>query len=130
MCVSVARPAAPSPGSAVTSSPSRHTSSEDSAVLSALMMAGTQEPGLGEGYDWVECGSCRRRLASSVLRRGRRVTTRRQQTCKGARMTPVERPPDPRPVATCLRFSLPKRRSASHRKVLLQTELDLSLYLW
>jgi hypothetical protein len=23
------------------------------------MMAGHQEPGLGEGYDWVECGACR-----------------------------------------------------------------------
>jgi hypothetical protein len=29
----------------------------DSAILSALMMAGTKEPGLGEGYDSVACGA-------------------------------------------------------------------------
>jgi hypothetical protein len=34
------------------------TSAEDSTILSAQMMAGTQEHGPGEGYDWVECGAC------------------------------------------------------------------------
>jgi hypothetical protein len=53
MYVPVASPASPSSGSAVIWS-----SAEDSAVLSALMMAGHQEPGLGEGYAWVECRAC------------------------------------------------------------------------
>ena len=47
-------------------------SADDPSVLRVLLKV---KPGLGEGYDWVECGSCGARLAGSALRRERRVTT-------------------------------------------------------
>jgi hypothetical protein len=44
-----------------------------STVLKVLLKV---KPGIGEGYDWVECNACEYDLANFALRRERQVTTR------------------------------------------------------